>query len=155
MGQCTVQLSVSHLVADNWTVSHTQSGYLSRYRLRAGGLGFSSTFSCLNCCKCEERVSWQSVVSCAPCNGIMPRSIRTVHEDDIIARHFFPPALARSTPFNCVISCELKSPWTVASSGLLSRLASTKRAYRRVRARSRTRTRRLTVITGKGRTGQA
>ena len=70
---------------------------------------FSSTFLNLNCCKCEERVSWQSVVSCAPCNGIMPRNIRTVYEDDIIARRFFPPALARSTPFNRAISCELKS----------------------------------------------
>jgi hypothetical protein len=42
MGQCTVQLSVRHL---------------SRYRLQGGRVGFSSTFSCLNCSKWEERVS--------------------------------------------------------------------------------------------------
>jgi hypothetical protein len=80
------------------------------FSIRHGNItSFSSTFSCLNCCKCEERVSWQPVVLCAPCNGIMPRSIRTVYEDDIIARRFFSPALARSTPFNRAISCELKS----------------------------------------------
>ncbi len=51
------------------------------------------------------------MVSCAPCNEIMPRNIQAVYEDDIIARRFLPPALARSTPFNRAISCELKSPF--------------------------------------------
>ncbi len=53
------------------------------------------------------------MVSCAPCTKMMPRNIPVTYEDDIIARRYLPPALARSTPFNRAISCELKSPLKV------------------------------------------
>ncbi len=39
----------------------------------------------------------------------MPRNITATFEDDIIARRYALPTLARSTPFNRAISCELKS----------------------------------------------
>jgi hypothetical protein len=40
---------------------------------------------------------------------MMPRNITAAFNDDIIARRYMPPTLARSTPFNRAISCELKS----------------------------------------------
>jgi hypothetical protein len=40
---------------------------------------------------------------------MMPRNITATLEDDIIARRYALPTLARSTPFNRPISCELKS----------------------------------------------
>ena len=66
------------------------------------------------------------MVSRAPCPKMVPRNICCGSKDDIIARRYFSPALARSTPFNRAISCELKSLWTVASFGLQSRLAKDK-----------------------------
>jgi hypothetical protein len=57
---------------------------------------------------------------------MVPRNICCGSKDDIIARRYFSPALARSTPFNRAISCELKSLWTVASFGLQLRLAKDK-----------------------------
>jgi hypothetical protein len=42
---------------------------------------------------------------------MVPRNICCGSKDDIIARRYFLPALARSTPFNRAISCELKSLW--------------------------------------------
>jgi hypothetical protein len=50
------------------------------------------------------------VVSRAPCIKMVPRNFCDDSKDDIIARRYFSPALARSTPFNRAISCELKSP---------------------------------------------
>jgi hypothetical protein len=49
----------------------------------------------------------------------MPRNNPTTYEDDIIARRFQPPALARSTPFNHAISCGLKSPLIDFSGGVV------------------------------------
>jgi hypothetical protein len=40
---------------------------------------------------------------------MMPRNITATFEDDIIPRRYALPTLARSTPFNRAISCELKS----------------------------------------------
>ena len=66
------------------------------------------------------------MVSRAPCPKMVPRNFCCDSKDDIIARRYFSPALARSTPFNRAISCELKSLWTVASFGLQLRLAKDK-----------------------------